>query len=457
MKQIGRYIVKGLLGRGGTAKVFKVELAPIGKIGALKLFAPDPVLVNLMGFGHLKDLFVSEALTLSRLQHPNIIRIHDFDEYKGSPFFVMDFAANNLGVLMGETYRVEQPSRIINVEKVLHYTRQTLEGLGCLHDAGIIHRDIKPFNLLVNAQDQIKICDFGLSKLRGETYRGPDNLNVGSPYYAAPEQEAHPDQVAVNADIYPVGIMLYRMLTGQLPRTSPMDPTYQPPSALNTVLDAVWDQFVADAIHPQPEERFGNAIIMRQVLRELTEHWTQQREKTCALLPDEAPSTIPSPVPDAPFVRQIPIRTNPGNACRQFKIDPLWRPITYVSNNFKSLPDNLVLDHTTGLVWQRAGSDYPRIWQDAHAYVEQLNATKRGGFERWRLPTIEELMTLLRPQAVGRDFCIVPLFDATQRWLWSADRRSFVAAYYADIEMGFVGWQDFSAPFYVRGVCSIRE
>ena len=73
-------------------------------------------------------------------------------------------------------------------------------------------------------------------------------------------------------------------------------------------------------------------------------------------------------------------------------------------------------------------------------------------WRQWRLPTVNELVSILLPPARARDLCLPPLFDPTQRWLWSADRRAYAAAYYVDVPLGFVGWQDVSAPFYVRGV-----
>ena len=83
-----------------------------------------------------------------------------------------------------------------------------------MHHAGIIHRDIKPYNLLVTDHDTIKICDFGFSKVRGENFSGPPTLKFGSAWYAPPEQEDNPDSVDFSADLYAVGITLYRMLTG---------------------------------------------------------------------------------------------------------------------------------------------------------------------------------------------------------------------------------------------------
>jgi serine/threonine protein kinase len=179
MKRIGHYIIRGLLGRGGMGKVFKVELPVVGKMVALKLLDPDPLLAKLLGMPKLRDLFLAEAKILARLNHPHIVDLNDFDEDQGRPFYVMAYYPNNLGSLLGESYRTDRPSRTIRADKALNYVRQTLEGLACLHDAGIVHRDIKPFNLLVTELDSIKICDFGLSKLRGERFSRPAAAQCG--------------------------------------------------------------------------------------------------------------------------------------------------------------------------------------------------------------------------------------------------------------------------------------
>jgi len=249
MKRLGKYIVRGLLGRGGMSKVFKVEIPPIGKIVALKLLEPHPVLVNVLGAARIRDLFLAEATTLARLQHPHIVAIRDFDEAGGKPFYIMDYFFSNLGLLLGESRRTEEPSRTVRLDRAIDLIRQTLSGLACLHHHGIIHRDIKPFNLLLNEQGAIQICDFGLSQLRGETVITPPHLKVGSPWYAAPEQEADPDGVDARADLYAVGVTLYRMLTGMLPAPEPL-----PPSAVNPDLDAAWD---APAARLKPGREIG--------------------------------------------------------------------------------------------------------------------------------------------------------------------------------------------------------
>jgi serine/threonine protein kinase len=435
-------------------KVFRVELPPIGKIGALKLLAPDPLLSRLMGYERIRANFIKEAVTVAGLRHTNIIAIHDFDESQGQPFYIMDFYANNLGALMGETYRMEKPSRVLSTDKAIDYLDQTLSGLCCLHDAGILHRDIKPFNLLVTDQDTVKICDFGLSVLRGETFSGPTNLNVGSPYYAAPEQEADPDGIDARADLYPLGIMFYRMLTAHLPDLEGEPSAYLPPSRRNPHLDPHWDQFIARAMARHPDQRFSSASEMRTALCGLRDHWRRQKEKSCALVPSPSGSPLVATESDHLEPRSRPIKCDPEKAAVEMDLDSLWRPRTYKINRFRQQDKNTITDDLTGLTWQQSGSIYPRTWLQAHHYVAQLNARRFGGLQNWHLPTVDELITLLQPASQGRAMCIEPLFDTTQRWIWSSDRRSFIAAYFVDIELGYLGWQDFSAPFYVRAVCS---
>lgn len=453
MKRIGRYIIRGLLGRGGMGKVFKVELPAIGKTAALKLLDPDPLLAKLLGMQKLRDLFVAEAKTMARLNHPHIVDLHDFDEDRGKPFYVMAYYANNLGALIGESYQADKPSRIIRADKALEYVRQTLDGLACLHDAGIVHRDVKPFNLLVTERDTIKICDFGLSKLRGEAFAGPAQLNVGSPFYAAPEQEKAPDAAAPNADLYPLGVMLYRMLAGRLPEHPPHHTMYLPPSRLNAELDGEWDEFIAQAMAVAPQERFASAGAMLRALKNLDLHWQRLKEKACALpvtaVVDRSGTQISS------VLRTAPVKLTPQAAAQQFGLDLLWRPRVFTANRYEAPSGEIVANQATRLVWQRAGNKFPCTWQQAQTYIQSLNVEHFAGRDRWRLPTIDELITLLRPTPQFQELCIAPLFDFTQRWLWSSDRRSFTAAYYVDAQMGFVGWQDFSAPYYVRAVCSM--
>jgi serine/threonine-protein kinase len=447
MKTIGKYEICGLLGRGGMGRIYKVKLPVIQKIVALKRLEPDPLLEKMMGTENLRNLFLSEAVTMAGLRHPNIVEVLDFDEADGRLFYVMNYYCNNLGTMIGETYQTEKPSRIIRVEKAIHYTRQILMGLSRLHHAGIIHRDIKPYNILVTDYDTVKICDFGLSKLRGEAFRGPSNLKVGSPWYAAPEQEEAPDHADFGADIYAVGIMLYRMLTGKLP-SQPHDL----PSRFNPDLDEEWDGFIKKATASNPRDRFLAAADMLKELNALSAAWEAKKEKICSL-PLSPPKYVSEPV--SGNLRSRGEKVRPQNAQKKFSLDDLWRPLSYIQNDFKTNSDGTVTDRKTGLIWEQSGSPYPLTWEQARDRIEDLNRKQFAGRNRWRLPTADELCSLLTEPPQGKDLCIEPVFDQTQKWLWSSDTRSYIAAWYVSVDMGFVAWQDFSAYYYARGVCEI--
>ncbi len=446
MKYIGKYAIRGLLGRGGMGKIFKVEHLQIGKIYALKLLDPDPLLVTLMGRDKIRKMFKTEAVTIAGLRHPNIVEIMDYDESDDKPYYLMEYYVNNLGVIIGEASRTEQASRIINIEKAIRYTRQTLNGLHCMHHAGIIHRDIKPYNLLVTDHDTIKICDFGLSKLRGEKFEGPSSLKFGSAWYAPPEQEDHPDSVDCSADLYAVGITMYRMLTGTLPEDG-----CQPVSRFNADLDDAWDDFLQKAIAPRPAARYLSAAEMLADLKLLQAAWEIKKEQLCRLPElnntDNAGAPITRLTP-----RSSPVKVNPHSAKDTFALDDLWRPARFLQNEFELNPDGTVADRATGLVWQQSGSEFPLSWSRAKDYIQELNASRFAGSSTWRLPTIDELVTLLTDLPHGEDYCIEPVFDQRQKRIWSCDRRSFVAAWYVSIDLGYVAWQDFTAYYHVRAV-----
>ena len=451
--KIGKYEVCGMLGRGGMSRVYKVKVPVIGKIAALKILSPDPLLAQLVDTAKLRELFSSEAAIMAGLRHANIVDVWDYDEADGNLFYLMDYYCNNLGTMIGETYRTEQPSRVIRLDKVIHYTRQILAGLARLHHAGIIHRDIKPFNILVTEQDTIKISDFGLSKLRGETFERPGNLNVGSPYYAAPEQERNPDDVDFSADIYPVGVMLYRMLSGELP--SEDRTLMKMPSRFNPDLDEKWDQFILKAMSPDIVQRFSGAEEMLEDLDYLSELWQRKKERVCRI--SETVNSADSGIHDSSLSfrrrRHESLKVCLSRAQNIFGLDELWRPLKYTTNDFINEPNATVMDKTTGLIWQQSGCPYPLTWHEAKKYIDKLNQDKFGGHECWRLPTIDELMSLLTRTPHGEDFCIQPIFNQTQKWLWSCDLRSFMAAWYVSVELGFVAWHDFTGYFYVRAVC----
>ncbi len=452
--KIGRYTIRGLLGRGGMGAVYKAEMPVTGRIVALKVLRPAEIMEDLVGLEKLTEMFLNEAAMMASISHANIASILDVhDGSDDAPaHFTMEYFCGNLGVLMGETYEVEKTSRRLGVEASIHITREMLRGLDRLHYEGIVHRDVKPFNVML-AEDEggpgmVKLIDFGLSKLRGETTPGPKGMVVGSPYYTAPEQEADPESADARSDIFSAGVTLYRMLTGNLPPENPA--MSQPICELHPDLGCEWDDFFRKAIAPQHDERFDDAMAMIEALDALDVAWHKQKDAACSgadLLFE------PTRHDESWSPRQKPLKTGTGKARNIFGLDELWRPTEYGQGEFTDNGNGTVTDDANGLIWEKYGSRYPLTWDRAHAHVKRLKSNGYAGRTDWRLPTIDELTTLFTGRTEPGDFCQQSAFDPRKARLWSCDTKAYTAAWYADAELGFVWWQDRTCRFFTRAVC----
>lgn len=438
MKHIGRYEIIRRLGKGGMGAVYKGLVPVIDKVVAIKLLDPNELLEDILGMEQLREIFTFEARTMAAFNQPFLVTAHDFDhDQQGRPFFVMDYICNNLGDMIGETFEIEQPSRIIRAEKVLHYGRQIIGALDYLHHNDIIHRDIKPQNILVTDEDTIKLCDFGMALVRGVSFSGPNNMQIGSPYYTPPEQRTNPKGVDGRADLYSVAVLLYRMLTGQLPGMQSFSL-----SLVNRRYDQRWDEFFARALRWRPEERFQSAAEMLAAFERLR-LGQAEGAGVCGL-----PGTPPQPVS---------LRSEPSNVCRSraqafFAVNRLSRPLSPVCNRLE-VGSTTVLDRATNLVWQRQSSRYPLTFAAAHDYVRQLNEERFNGCHHWRLPTIDELLSLL-PET-GQDG-LAPFSAQPVKWLWSCDRHGHHESWYVNMDMGFAGVQDVNCLNHVRAVAGAQ-
>lgn len=181
------------------------------------------------------------------------------------------------------------------------------------------------------------------------------------------------------------------------------------------------------------------------------------------------PETTPQPTPEpsapklaAPQTPRVVLRREPKtvdvkNAAREFEMDG-WRPREYVQNQYE-VQGEVVVDHATGLMWQRSGSEVLMPFSQAQGYLDELNDRKFAGHSGWRLPTVPELMSLLEPTKKKGGQYIDPVFDNTQRWCWSCDLQikdegSPSAAWGVYFLDGLVDWDDLHGKFYVRAVRS---
>ena len=448
MNRLGRYEVIGRLGRGGMSMVYKGRAPLTGRIVALKVLAPrDELLVDLAGEDQLRQAFLDEARIMGGISHAHVAGVVDCDEADGRPFIVLEYYAHSLGTLIGEAYEVERPSRPISVAKTTRYLLQTLKGLERLHFAGIVHRDLKPYNLMLTGDDRIKIIDFGLSRVRGEERLGIKGLQVGSPFYAAPEQEIRPETADERADLYSTAMLAYRLLTGRLAAPARGDAPL--PSSLRPELGASWDEWIMTGLASVPSRRYATARQMRSALEDVFAAWKATSAAGCLFAEDEEDEG------SAVIMRREAKRIRSYEAQAEVGLDRLMRPTAYRAHQLRSGGDRLVLDPLTGLLWQGQGSEFPLDWRQAGEYVEQLNRQGYAGRSEWRLPTLPELLTILRPPTVERDFCLPLLFARKIHWLWSGDWCSLRQAWMVDIVECFAERLDKDGTASVCAVCSI--
>ncbi len=451
MIRIGRYEILGRLGRGGMSTVYKARAPITGRTVALKVLLPrDEILTDLVGVTRLREVFWEEARIMGEIIHDHVAKIMDCDEDRGRPFIVLEYFAHSIGALIGESYRVEKPSRVISITKTYDYIRQSLYGLERLHFAGVIHRDIKPFNLMITNDDRVKIIDFGLSKVRGEEKLAIPGMQVGSPYYAAPEQQIDPLTSDERADLFSIGVMTYRMATGRLACGNEGD--IVAPSLLNPDLTTEWDDFLLKSIKHKPEDRFSSAHEMRIKLEEVFQRWSHASKMNCTFIArDQAGAKIAATTPRAEpsFIRYKEL-------LRKFDLDGLMRLQGYISHRFELLDRHLLFCLDTGLLWQREGAGFTLTWDKAHEYIIYLNSKRWKGYDTWRLPTVDELLTLLRPPTMIRDFCFGAYFSADIHWIWSCDSSSKKTAWTIDIIESYFQHLDKDGMASVCAVCSSR-
>ena len=246
------YEITGFIAQGGMGAVYSARQISLDRSVAIKIlprqFGADP---------QFRASFEAEAKLMARLNHPNLIGVYDFGDADGMLFIIME-------LVEGKSLHHSAHGKVIEQSEAARLVAGIAHGLAHAHQHGILHRDIKPGNILLGPGAQPKIGDFGLARPVGEGYN-PDEIVFGTPGYAAPEVVNNPDAVDQRADIFAVGVLLYELLTGKVPS----DP-WRPPSTLSkcsTELDAI----VRRATHPSPSMRYGDAEELAKQLDELGE------------------------------------------------------------------------------------------------------------------------------------------------------------------------------------------
>ena len=238
-----QFEILDLLGAGGMGAVYRARQPSLDRVVALKVLpAAGP------GDAAFAERFQREARALARLNHPNIVAVYEFGEAEMLRFFVMEFVD-------GTNLRQLERAGRLSPREALQIIPQICDALQYAHDQGVVHRDVKPENILVDRRGRVKIADFGLARIVDPDRDGGlrltlENQVMGTPHYMAPEQVERPLAVDHRADIYSLGVVLYEMLTGDLPLGK------FPPPSRKVSLDVRFDDVVLRALENDPALRY---------------------------------------------------------------------------------------------------------------------------------------------------------------------------------------------------------
>jgi tRNA A-37 threonylcarbamoyl transferase component Bud32 len=317
---LGKYRIVSRIGKGGMATVYRATQPGVERDVAIKVLPPQ--------FLHDDSFlrrFEREAQSIARLQHPRILPIYDYGEHDGLPYIVMAYMP---GGTLADAIRYSGGG--LSPDDTVHLVDQIAEALDFAHSKGIIHRDFKPSNVLLDEMDNVYLADFGIAKVIGATAQLTGNAILGTPAYMAPEM-ATPDAVSSLIDIYALGVTIYQMLAGDLPykATTPMGillaHTSEPIPNIHDERPGLPDAVqgvIERAMAKSPARRYQSAGALANGLRAAltSEPFFEATADTAPASQRTVPETLPParPAPRATPPPAAPPRARPEKRGRGF-------------------------------------------------------------------------------------------------------------------------------------------
>ena len=264
--QFGRFRVLGELGRGAMGVVYRAEDPALGRAVAIKT-------ITLTGTederAHFEARFLQEARAAGGIGHPAIVTIYDVGREGDVAFMAME-------LLDGRELRELIRGGSLAPSEAVEIAARVAEALAVAHERGVVHRDVKPGNIMVLSDGRLKVMDFGIARLRDPDVKTATGMLLGSPRYMSPEQVSG-EPFDHRADIFSLGVVLYEMLTGVTPFSGEdisqlmfqvVNGAFVPPSHVNRALPPVLDYIIARALKKRPDERYGSAVELAADLRD---------------------------------------------------------------------------------------------------------------------------------------------------------------------------------------------
>jgi tetratricopeptide (TPR) repeat protein len=344
---VGPYRILQQLGQGGMATVFKAYHAALDRYVALKVLHPafteDP---------NFLARFQREARLVARLEHPNIVPIYDYAEYEGRPYLVMKF-------IEGETLKARLGRSRLEPSEVAQIVEAVGAALSYAHKHGVLHRDVKPSNVLLGQDGQIYLADFGLARIAqsGESTLTSDMI-LGTPQYISPEQAVGKKELNEGTDIYSFGVMLYELVVGRVPFSADTpfsiihDHIYSPlppPTQLNADVPPAVERVLLKALAKDPNDRYLDVpALVTAFLEAWKEAWpsgthpaapagatavsapastTQRLVQTEPPRPETAHPQVPG---TTPFVPPVAAVTAASTSPRVRRISWMWLAVAVI-------------------------------------------------------------------------------------------------------------------------------
>ncbi|HSS94138.1 MAG TPA: serine/threonine-protein kinase [Candidatus Dormibacteraeota bacterium] len=305
-RRIGKYIVKRELGRGGMGAVYLAEQPGLGREVAIKELilsaVADPVAMK---------RFIQEAQVMARASHPNLVQVHDLEQMGDANFIVLEF-------VRGRSLREVVNQSALALPQTFAVMHGVLQALDYAHKRAIVHRDMKPENVLLSDEGDVKVSDFGIARLMDDSGAGSTatktGTTVGTPQYMSPEQVAS-SKVDGRSDLYSAGIMFYELVVGQPPFTATdadgpftlmakhVQAPPKPPSVHRPGLDMALEEVILKSLSKRPEDRYQSGQefddAMSRVADRLAPGWQRSLQPGAELskmVPGAAPFKPGSPL-----------------------------------------------------------------------------------------------------------------------------------------------------------------
>jgi len=249
---LGRYRISGAIGHGGFGKIYRAYDSRMGREVAIKVIEDT----------QNPEYLIRESKIIARISHPNIVTIYDLQEDRNNVYMIMELIE---GTSLQEIY---DSGAILSVSEAISIAYQICSALEAAHRRGIAHLDIKPSNILISRDGKVKVADFGIARILGESYEEDKGYILGTEEYMAPEV-LEGEAMDSLSDIFAAGIVIYEMLMGNIPEYQPEDSRYRNPSDINKSIPKKLDELINGCITTHRSQRIDDISYLKDQLEKL--------------------------------------------------------------------------------------------------------------------------------------------------------------------------------------------